>query len=622
MKNKRVLFTVSLICACLFTLIFILQTRVKNGPLNLCFNGAVEKIQYDTGYGYNKFQTVEPLQNEDSVSGSLCPQIVYKKVFKKVVGLKIYSSRPDLQVYRNTGGQLQDISKSLQSAEAGAYTLDQFVSDRRPTTLKEDFFYLLGITIISILAALYFYYFRDLARLSEKPRSFLALLSLFLISAHILIWIFFYPGPLNVFNPVHALHEYSNFHFSYADSVFIQILWGALFELYPSIYFIIIFQNLLLLATTLYLFKFAVQMQMNKLLLVAVALLFFVHPQALLQNLYLERSIWSAYFNATVIFSAFLIFYSPLQNKKLWLIFCLSAFFSAMTRSENIVFLAPLLGWLCFKKLPVKRAVAAFSTFVFLYFLHTAVINKILHVKTHDPVYTSLNLIPPLADLLKLNKPKVDFLTKREAETISAVVDLEGISQGEAFASFDINKSMKPASAEQHLQFQKVFTELALKNFPHFFQSKWTLFLHTISNPSSGHNITDTLQYIVDSRVFDLGYIPLSFVEKKNGQFIGFRDSFNFYRLSVKHFSYLHWQLIVLLVCILLFSYAPASAWLAAFFGLRLAVVFLMAPTPNYFYYADLFYLGGVFALFLFHELKTNLRRSFPVTALLRIFQF
>jgi hypothetical protein len=492
--------------------------------------------------------------------------------------------------------------------EAGVYTLDQFVSDRRPSTLKEDFFYLFALALVASLAALFICYFRGLTQLSAKPRSFLALLSLFLISAHILIWIFFYPGPLNVFNPVHALHEYSNFHFSYADSVFIQILWGALFELHPSVYFIIIFQNLLFLVTTLFLFKYALQMQMNKPLLVVVALLFFIHPQALLQNLYLERSIWSAYFNTSAIFSAFLIFYTPLQNKKLWLIFCLSAFFSAMTRSENIVFLAPLLGWLCFKKLPATKAAAAFFAFICLYFLHTAVINKILHVKTHDPVYASLNLIPPLADLIRLNKLNAEFLTKAESEAISPVVDLESISRGEAFASFDINKSLKPASAEQHIQFQKVFTKLALKHFMHFFQSKRTLFLRTISSPSSGHNVTDTLQYIVDSRVFDLGYIPLNFAEKKNGQFIGFRDSFNFYQLSVKYFSYLHWQLLVLLFCILLFHYAPVSAWLAAFFCLRLAIVFLMAPTSNYFYYADLFYAGGVFVLFSFHELKTNLR--------------
>lgn len=588
--------------------------NTKTGTLEICADQQIEKIQYDTGYGFNKFQTLVNENNLTQPDFSLnnpqpCYQIVKLDIKLEVSRIKIFSDKSNLQLFQKTQGEFQNISQFLTyQPESGVYLLNQLHAYPRNRNLAETFYFLLGSSLLLLLAYFIFLFIRDCVYKCEKNKIYFRTISLVLLLVQLISWYFYYPGPINIFNPVHSIHTYSFFGFSPVDSVFVQLIWGALFEVVPNIFFIIIFQNLFFLTLVLYLVYLALQSNFNKLLLSLAAFFMFLHPQAYLLNFFLERSVASAYCNVIAIFSSLLILLNRSPQKPVYLIFVFACVFSALSRSENIIFVAPLIFYVTYKSFNLKKSTLALVGFLAFYFLQIMLINSLPFIRVSSPAYTTLNLIPTLADLIRLNASNPNFLSEEELKTVGAVVKYENIAKGEPFTPVDIHKNLKYTSDEQHKKFQLLFLKMALSNFDDFWLSRFKIFNQTINSPYIGHYLSDAEKFITNSWVFDIGYIPSHLARQQNGEFTGFYLDFDIYYFSIKYkyISFLHWQLLILFICVVLYKKAPLTAVVAFIFSFRIFAVFMLAPSSFYLYYADLYFLGGVFLAALGYELKNN----------------
>jgi|GEM_PF-4958488 len=388
-------------------------------------------FQWDNGYGFNKAQTSEVLsdcQPQQFENLSLCnahnfhywaePERVKFTDAQDIEAYVIYKNSPKLH------------RVNLSNENAGLMPQAPQGFNRINLVLFPFGIFLIGLITYLISLNLNLSY-----NLYEKKLHYFFLTTILpYLTLSGLMW-FIFPGRLNPFNPLGIVNSSAAHYLTFQDSVLLQLIWGGLYSVIESPFFILTFQAIAFLSCLLLLWH---KWPEKKISLITILLLVF-NPVSIFYYGFLERSIANAYVFCLTIIVVVYLKIRPTNKLIHFGILTTLCITLILLRMDNIIFVITLILIFYFNKkyillIAVPVALLSFS------FIYSNFDLKHTITKNHSILnYINISLADSVARLY-INKTTAKLsLLSQENNYFQSSLDFEYFPS-KVDAHFDIHK--------------------------------------------------------------------------------------------------------------------------------------------------------------------------------------
>lgn len=376
--------------ALLFAIISIIYYPTSPGGTIYVTASTNITIQWDTGYGFNTVQSNE-------VMPDCRPQKIGNMSLCKAHDFHYWSQPERIKLVNSQNLDAFVIYKN--SPNLNKINLSEEHTASLPA-VKKDFnqinlvLFPFGIFLIGLIT-----YFISLNlslsyQLYKKKLHYFFFTAVFpYLTLSFLMW-FIFPGRLNPFNPLDTIHSSAMGYVIFKDSLLLQFLWGSLYSVIESPFFILIFHAMAFLSCLLSLWH---KWAEKKVSFVTILLLVF-NPISIFYYGFLERSIANAYvFCITVLAIAYFSLHKSNKTVRLLTlsILCIALL---MLRMDNIIFIIILILILNWKN---KHIYALMIPLILSFtWIYSGFNIKQLIIKNHETVnYINVSLADSIARL-------------------------------------------------------------------------------------------------------------------------------------------------------------------------------------------------------------------------------
>lgn len=558
------------------------------GPLTLWLSdpaGAI--VQWDTGYGWNSDQSEGVTGHGDAHSEAGVTFRVVKtfSYLSKIAAIRVLSKDDRLQAGVTSGDlPFERLTLAVARDSSGGYVLTASELPRtegRGKSLLRWLNFIAGCLLLGGVGATIFLFTARLWK--ERDLTWLAIAACALGTLAFLLW-WLYPGFLNPFNPVETVEASEHYRFATRDSLVLQMIWAAVYEVIPRLYALNAFGEFAFAAAVLYLIRRmkSLGLRDSYAALLVAALLF--TPLGVVYSVFLERSVANGLLACACMIYVFILaaevpIPSPSQLARAGFLAGLMGSF----RVDSILSAFVLVLVPSFRVRDRKRTrwITTIVFAVFMLFQLTLLERWIGWPSWHQ--YSVISTVQTFSDMARASP-----LTVEERATASPVVDLDLILRGAPFTPIEVHQPIRRDSSDDQMNaYFTLYRRLVVQRPGQFLRSRFELF-GLMNSWKSWWDFTNHRP----GAMMDLQLLPPAGSEQS-----GARGARTLQALAQWPWCSLYLHLLAILAALLCVRSAPISAALGFSLLIRLVAVILAAPVPSLFYLYDV-YLSGIFLVF------------------------